>query len=243
MLDVQALHVHYGRVPAVHGVSLSVPAGEIVILIGANGAGKTTTLRAVSGLQRPSGGTITFAGTRIDGKRPHEILSLGLAHVPEGRRIFPDMTVQENLRLGAYRARNARAIGHAIDEVYERFPILGERRRQLGGTLSGGEQQMLAIGRALMASPRMLMLDEPSLGLAPIYVERVLDIILELNRKGLGILLVEQKAQAALEICDTAYVLETGRVVSSGTPDALMQNDGLRRAYLGASHPAELRPQ
>jgi branched-chain amino acid transport system ATP-binding protein len=241
MLEVRDLHVHYGRVPAVHGVSLSVPAGDIVTLIGANGAGKTTTLRAVSGLQRPSEGTITFAGARIDGKRPHEILGLGLAHVPEGRRIFPDLTVQENLRLGAYRVRQAGDVRRSIDEVYDRFPILGERRRQLGGTLSGGEQQMLAIGRALMTSPRMLMLDEPSLGLAPIYVDRVLDIILELNRKGLGILLVEQKAQAALEICDTAYVLETGRVVSSGTPDALVQDDALRRAYLGASYPAQPR--
>src|SRR5262245_11365080 len=239
MLEVQDLHVHYGRVPAVRGVSLSVPAGEIVTLVGANGAGKTTTLRALSGLQRPSAGRIEFAGARIDGKRPHEILGLGLAHVPEGRRIFPDMTVQENLRLGAYRSRNAAEVHRSLDEVYERFPILGERRRQLGGTLSGGEQQMLAIGRALMTSPRMLLLDEPSLGLAPIYVDRVLDIILELNRKGLGILLVEQKAQAALEICDTAYVLETGHVVSSGTPDELARNDAVRRAYLGGSRPLE----
>ena len=239
MLEVHDLHVQYGRVPAVRGISLSVPAGAIVTLVGANGAGKTTTLRALSGLQRPSAGTIRFAGDRIDGKRPHEILSLGLAHVPEGRRIFPDMTVQENLRIGAYRGRNAAAARRSLDDVYERFPILSERRRQLGGTLSGGEQQMLAIGRALMTAPRMLLLDEPSLGLAPIYVDRVLDIILDLNRKGLAILLVEQKAQAALEICDAAYVLETGQVVSSGTPDELARDDTIRRAYLGASHVPE----
>jgi branched-chain amino acid transport system ATP-binding protein len=242
MLEVRDLHVHYGRVPAVRGVSLSVPAGHIVTLVGANGAGKTTTLRALSGLQRPSAGMIEFAGVRIDGKRPHEILGLGLAHVPEGRRIFPDMTVQENLRLGAYRARSVGEAHRSLDEVYARFPILGERRKQLGGTLSGGEQQMLAIGRALMTAPRMLLLDEPSLGLAPIYVDRVLDIILELNGKGLAILLVEQKAQAALEICDTAYVLETGQVVSSGTPEDLARNDVIRRAYLGVSRSPEPCP-
>jgi branched-chain amino acid transport system ATP-binding protein len=233
MLDVRDLHVQYGRVPALHGVSLRIPAGEIVTLIGANGAGKTTTLRAISGLQRPSRGSITFEGQRIDGKRPHEILTLGLAHVPEGRRIFPDMTVHENLRLGAYRSHDSMGIQRHFEAVYERFPVLRERRKQLGGTLSGGEQQMLAIGRALMTAPRVLLLDEPSLGLAPLYIERVFDIILELNAKGLSILLVEQKAQAALEICHAAYVLETGHMVLQGTPDELLENDAVRRAYLG----------
>jgi branched-chain amino acid transport system ATP-binding protein len=234
MLDVQGLQVQYGRVPALHGVSLRVPIGQIVTLIGANGAGKTTTLRTISGLQRPSGGRITFHGQRIDGKRPHEILTLGIAHVPEGRQIFPDMTVEENLRIGAYRSRDRAGLRRHRDDVYGRFPVLHERRRQLAGTLSGGEQQMLAIGRALMTAPRMLLLDEPSLGLAPLYVERVLDIICELNARGLGILLVEQKAQAALEICHAAYVLETGRVVLTGAPEQLLENDALRRAYLGA---------
>jgi branched-chain amino acid transport system ATP-binding protein len=234
MLDVRDLQVHYGHVPALHGVSLRVSAGQIVTLIGANGAGKTTTLRTISGLQRPSSGSVTFDGQRLDGKRPHEVLTLGVAHVPEGRRIFPDMTVQENLRLGAYRSRDAAGLRHHLEEVYDRFPVLRERRNQLGGTLSGGEQQMLAIGRALMTAPRMLLLDEPSLGLAPLYVERVLDIISELNAKGLGILLVEQKAQAALEICHVAYVLETGRVVLTGTAEELLENDAIRRAYLGS---------
>jgi len=214
-------------------MSLRVDDRSVVTLIGANGAGKTTTLRAISGLLRPAQGRITFEGRRIDGLAPHEILSLGIAHVPEGRQIFPDLTVTENLRLGAYRSAGGAELRQRMEEVFARFPILRERRNQLGGTLSGGEQQMLAIGRALMARPRLLLLDEPSLGLSPIYIERVLAIIRELHAQGIAILLVEQKAPAALQIADRGYVLETGRVVLTGTGNELLNNDMVQRAYLG----------
>ncbi len=233
MLEVSDLRVDYGRVPALHGVSFAVPEARIVTLLGANGAGKSTTLRAISGLARPHAGTIVFRGRRIDGLPPHAIVSLGIAHVPEGRQIFPDLTVQENLRLGAYRAPDAGQVRRRQDAVFERFAILRERRHQLGGTLSGGEQQMLAIGRALMAGPRLLLLDEPSLGLAPLYAERVFAIVRELHADGMSILLVEQKAQAALAVADHAYVLETGRVALSGTGRQLLDDDGIQRAYLG----------
>jgi len=233
MLEVEELHVRYGRTPALHGVSLAVPKGAIVTLIGANGAGKTTTVRTISGLLRPSAGRIAFEGRRIEGMAPHEILGLGIAHVPEGRQIFPDLTVHENLRLGAYRTRDPAQARRRLDEVFARFPVLHERRRQLGGTLSGGEQQMLAIGRALVAAPRLLILDEPSLGLAPLFIERVMDIIRDLHAQGIAILLVEQKAQAALHIAQQAYVLETGRIAMAGTGRELLGNEEVRRAYLG----------
>ena len=233
MLEVEDLHVHYGPVAALKGISLRVETGSIVALIGANGAGKSTALRAISGLLAPSGGRIAFDGRRTDGLAPHEVLGLGIGHVPEGRQIFPDLTVWENLRLGAYREGDGRRVRGRLNEVFQQFPILGDRRWQLGGTLSGGEQQMLAIGRALMAEPRLLMLDEPSLGLAPRYVERVVEILQALNARGIAILLVEQKAQAALRIAHRGYVLETGRIVLEDAAARLLDNEEVQRAYLG----------
>jgi len=204
-----------------------------VTLIGANGAGKSTTLRAISGLLKPAAGRIIFEGRPIHGRPPHEILALGVGHVPEGRQIFPDLTVWENLRLGAFREHRHRQVQERTEAVFAEFPVLRERARQLGGTLSGGEQQMLAIGRALMASPRLLMLDEPSLGLAPLYVERVVEIVKRLNAQGIAILLVEQRAQAALRIAERGYVLETGRVVLADAGARLLDNEDVKRAYLG----------
>jgi branched-chain amino acid transport system ATP-binding protein len=233
LLEVEDLHVHYGPIAAVRGISLRVPAGSIVTLIGANGAGKSTTLRAISGLLTPTTGRIAFDGRPIQGRPPHEILALGIGHVPEGREIFPDLTVWENLRLGAFRERRVGPVKERLEAVLEEFPVLRERARQLGGTLSGGEQQMLAIGRALMAAPRLLMLDEPSLGLAPRYVERVLEIVQQLNARGLCILLVEQRAQAALRIAGRGYVLETGRIVLTDEGPRLLENEDVKRAYLG----------
>jgi branched-chain amino acid transport system ATP-binding protein len=233
VLELDDVRVHYGPIEALHGVSLRVDAGSIVTLIGANGAGKSTTLRTISGLLAPTGGRITFDGRPIHGRPPHEILGLGIGHVPEGRQIFPDLTVWENLRLGAFRERRPREIAERLEATLVRFPVLRERARQLGGTLSGGEQQMLAIGRALMARPRLLMLDEPSLGLAPLYVERVVEIIKALNAAGIAILLVEQRAQAALRIARRGYVLETGRVVLSDEGARLLENEDVKRAYLG----------
>ena len=233
MLELEDVHVRYGPVEAVRGISLRVDAGTIVTLIGANGAGKSTTLRAISGLLRPAAGRITFEGRPIHGQPPHEILALGLGHVPEGRQIFPDLTVWENLRLGAFRERGHRQVQERLEAVLAEFPVLGERARQLGGTLSGGEQQMLAIGRALMARPRLLMLDEPSLGLAPLYVERVVEIVKRLNAQGIAILLVEQRAQAALRIAQRGYVLETGRIVLADAGARLLDNEDVKRAYLG----------
>ena len=233
MLELEDVHVRYGPIEAVRGISLRVAAGTIVTLIGANGAGKSTTLRAISGLLRPAAGRITFEGRPIHGRPPHEILALGVGHVPEGRQIFPDLTVWENLRLGAFRERGRRPVQERLEAVFAEFPVLRERARQLGGTLSGGEQQMLAIGRALMASPRLLMLDEPSLGLAPLYVERVVEIVKRLNAQGIAILLVEQRAQAALRIAERGYVLETGRIVLADAGARLLDNEDVKRAYLG----------
>jgi branched-chain amino acid transport system ATP-binding protein len=233
VLELENVHVRYGPVEAVRGISLQIPAGAIVTLIGANGAGKSTTLRTVSGLLAPAAGRILFAGQPIHGRPPHEILALGVGHVPEGRQIFPDLTVRENLRLGAFRERAPRQVQERLDVVMQEFPVLRERARQLGGTLSGGEQQMLAIGRALMAGPRLLMLDEPSLGLAPLYVERVMQIVVKLNRQGISILLVEQRAQAALRIAERGYVLETGRIVLADAGARLLENEDVKRAYLG----------
>ena len=229
MLKVDDIHVYYGSIHAVKGVSFEVNEGEIVTLIGANGAGKSTVLNTVSGLLHPRTGSVQFMGQDLRGTAAHKVVERGLAQVPEGRRIFLQMTVEENLEMGAYTRPNS-TIAPGIADVYKRFPRLEERRRQVAGTLSGGEQQMLAMGRALMSSPKLLMLDEPSMGLAPILVEQIFDIIKELHAT---ILLVEQNAQAALSVADRAYVLETGRISLSGTGAELMASDQVRRAYLG----------
>ncbi|HZQ78410.1 MAG TPA: ABC transporter ATP-binding protein [Acidimicrobiia bacterium] len=236
LLAVDGLEVAYGKIRAVRGVSFSVDAGAVVTLIGANGAGKTTTLRTLSGLLQPSAGTVAFEGRRIDGVAPHEIVELGIAHVPEGRRIFPRMSVRENLELGAF-IRTGRApaqeVAADLDRVFRLFPVLAERRRQAGGTLSGGEQQMLAIGRALMSRPRLLMLDEPSMGLSPIMMSLIFTTLAELKAEGTTILLVEQNAQAALALADRAYVIETGSVVLEGSAAELAASEQVRKAYLG----------
>ena len=232
MLAVNDIHVYYGSIHAVKGVSLEVNEGEIVTLIGANGAGKSTVLNTISGLLHPRGGSVTFMGQDLEGVPPHKLVARGMAQVPEGRRIFLQMTVEENLEMGAYTQSKA-SIDGSIEDVYRRFPRLQERRKQIAGTLSGGEQQMLAMGRALMSHPRLLMLDEPSMGLAPILVEQIFDIIRELHAAGTTILLVEQNAQAALSVADRAYVLETGRISLSGTGAELMASDKVREAYLG----------
>ena len=232
MPAVNDIHVYYGSIHAVKGVSLEVNEGEIVTLIGANGAGKSTVLNTISGLLHPRGGSVTFMGQDLKGVPPHKLVARGMAQVPEGRRIFLQMTVEENLEMGAYTQSKA-SIDGSIEDVYRRFPRLQERRKQIAGTLSGGEQQMLAMGRALMSHPRLLMLDEPSMGLAPILVEQIFDIIRELHAAGTTILLVEQNAQAALSVADRAYVLETGRISLSGTGAELMASDKVREAYLG----------
>ncbi|MBR4656956.1 MAG: ABC transporter ATP-binding protein [Oscillospiraceae bacterium] len=233
MLQAEDLNVYYGSIHAIHGVSFSVNQGEIVTLIGANGAGKSTTLNTVSGLLRSKTGSLTFKGENIGAVAPHNIVRRGIVHVPEGRRIFAHLTVEENLEMGAY-TRPGRELEDSIADVYDRFPRLKERRRQVAGTLSGGEQQMLAIGRALVCKPSLLMLDEPSMGLAPILVEQVFSIIQEIHESGVTILLVEQNARMALSIADRGYVLETGRVVLTGEGKSLMENDSVRKAYLGS---------
>src|SRR6184192_465295 len=232
LLEVSDLHAHYGSIEALKGVSLTVDAGEVVTLIGSNGAGKSTTLRSISGLTPASAGKITFAGEDITRVPPHEVVIRGIALAPEGRHCFPRMTVRENLDLGAHRRRGPE-IAEDLDRVYDLFPRLKERERQKAGTMSGGEQQMLAIGRALMARPRLLLLDEPSLGIAPIVVDRIYETIGEINRSGVAILLVEQNANRALEAASRGYVLETGRVVLSGESRKLRQREEVRRAYLG----------
>ena len=232
MLEIKDLHVSYGGIQALRGVSLTVPEGKIVTLIGANGAGKSTTLQTISGLLHSRTGSIEFCGENISHLPSYKIVEKGLAQVPEGRRIFLQMTVQENLEMGAYTQNNS-GVDADLDAVYERFPRLRERRRQIAGTLSGGEQQMLAIGRALMSHPKLLMLDEPSMGLAPILVEQIFDIIRELHKSGTTILLVEQNAQMALSVADRAYVLETGKITLSGTGAELAASDAVRKAYLG----------
>ena len=232
MLKVDDIHVYYGSIHAVKGVSFEVNEGEIVTLIGANGAGKSTVLNTVSGLLHPRTGSVCFMDQDLRGVPPHKVVERGLAQVPEGRRIFLQMTVEENLEMGAY-TQPGSSIAPGIADVYKRFPRLEERRRQVAGTLSGGEQQMLAMGRALMSRPKLLMLDEPSMGLAPILVEQIFDIIKELHAAGTTILLVEQNAQAALSVADRAYVLETGRISLSGTGAELMASDKVQKAYLG----------
>jgi branched-chain amino acid transport system ATP-binding protein len=225
--------VHYGAIHALRGVSFRVGEGEIVTLIGANGAGKTTTLRAISGMLKPSSGNIRYAGAEIAGLKPHRLVAQGLCHAPEGRGIFPNLTVTENLRLGAFLRRDAAGIASDVEHGFTLFPRLRERAAQMAGTLSGGEQQMLAIARALMARPRLLLLDEPSLGLAPTVVETIFAIIQEINRQGVTILLVEQNAHLALGIAHQGYVLETGSVVQSGTGQDLLRSPEIRKAYLG----------
>ena len=232
ILQVNDLHVYYGSIHAVKGVSFEVNEGEIVTLIGANGAGKSTVLNTVSGLLHPKHGSVVFEGKDLKGVPAHKIVEHGLAQVPEGRHVFLQMTVEDNLEMGAYTQPNS-TIEAGIADVYERFPRLKERRKQIAGTLSGGEQQMLAMGRALMSKPKLLMLDEPSMGLAPILVEQIFDIIRELHTAGTTILLVKQNAQAALSVADRAYVLETGRITLSGTGKELMASDAVRKAYLG----------
>ena len=232
MLKVTDLNVFYGSIHAVKGVSFHVDAGEVVTLIGANGAGKSTVLNTVSGLLHPRSGSVSYEGQDLHAVPPDKIVARGLAQVPEGRHVFLQMTVEENLELGAY-TQPGSTVGPGIADVYARFPRLKERRRQIAGTLSGGEQQMLAMGRALMSRPKLLMLDEPSMGLAPILVEQIFDIIRELHAAGTTILLVEQNAQAALSVADRAYVLETGRITISGTGKELMASDAVRKAYLG----------
>ena len=223
----------YGPVEVLHGVSLRVAEGELVCLLGANGAGKSTTVRTISGLLRPTSGAITFRGERLDGRPAHAVLRRGIAQCPEGRRIFPEMTVQENLEMGAYVRGHAGAGPDDLERVFHHFPRLKERARQLGGTLSGGEQQMLAIARALMSAPRLLLLDEPSLGLAPTMVETVFRVIAEIRRQGMTVLMVEQNAALALRMADRAYVMESGRIALEGAARDLLDNADVRRAYLG----------
>ncbi|UWG95897.1 ABC transporter ATP-binding protein [Dehalobacter sp. DCM] len=232
MLKVNDINVFYGAIHAIKGISLEVNEGEIVTLIGANGAGKSTILKTISGLLRTKTGEINFLGENITSTAPHKIVERGLAHVPEGRRIFLEMTVQDNLEMGAYTCP-PRSIEPEMEKVYALFPRLLERRRQVAGTLSGGEQQMLAIGRALMSQPKLLMLDEPSMGLAPILVEQIFTIIQEMNKAGTTVLLVEQNAQMALSVANRAYVLETGSITISGTGQELSESDEIRKAYLG----------
>lgn len=234
MLELSEIKAGYGAIEALHGVSLAVGQGEIVTLVGANGAGKSTTLRAVSGLIAPRSGDIRFEGRSIARMRPHEIVRLGLAHVPEGRMVFANLTVLENLRMGAYLQPDRSVIAAELEKVFGIFPRLSERKAQLAGTLSGGEQQMLAIGRALMGRPRFLMLDEPSLGIAPLLVKSIFEQIVRINRDhGLTILLVEQNANLALRVSRRGYVLETGRIAASGTSEALLSDPQVREAYLG----------
>lgn len=232
MLKVEDINVFYGNIHAIKGISFEVNEGEIVTLIGANGAGKSTTLNTVAGLLKPASGSIEFEGSSLLGVPAHKIVGKGMALCPEGRRIFLQLSVQENLEMGAY-TRSGAEVADLIASVYDRFPRLKERYKQVAGTLSGGEQQMLAMGRALMSKPRLMMLDEPSMGLAPILVEKIFQIIEELNKAGTTILLVEQNAQMALSIADRSYVLETGRIVTSGTGEELLHNDAVKRAYLG----------
>jgi branched-chain amino acid transport system ATP-binding protein len=233
LLDVRDLRVRYGTIEAVKGLTFSVAPGEIVCLIGANGAGKTTTMRTLSGLLRPSSGEVWYGGERIDHLHAHDIVRAGLAQVPEGRRVFPYMTVRENLDMGAYTRRDRSAVAADLDKVYDLFPILRERARQAAGTLSGGEQQMLAMGRALMARPQLLLMDEPSMGLAPIVVQRIFAIVREISADGTTILLVEQNAAAALRLADRGYVLETGRIVLADTASSLLADEQVRKTYLG----------
>ena len=233
MLDIKDINVYYGAIHAIKGISLYVNEGEIVTLIGANGAGKSTTLRTISGLLKPKTGTINFLGNEISGMAAHKIVREGISQVPEGRRIFTDMTVMENLELGAFIRDDKKTIAQDLKMVFQRFPRLEERKLQLAGTLSGGEQQMLAMGRALMSRPKLLLLDEPSMGLAPLLIREIFSIIVDINKTGTTVLLVEQNANMALSIANRAYVLETGRITLSGDAKKLAASEEVRKAYLG----------
>lgn len=233
MLELKDVNVTYGAIHAIHDVSLTVNDGEIVSLIGANGAGKTTILHTITGLKKAAGGSIVYNGTDLLKTEPSKIITLGMAHVPEGRHIFPDMTVSENLEMGAYIRKDMDGIQQSMKEVFERFPRLKERRRQLAGTLSGGEQQMLAVGRALMSNPKIILMDEPSMGLSPLLVKEIFHIIQEVHKQGITVLLVEQNAKMALSIADRAYVLETGHISMSGDAAELLNDEKVKKAYLG----------
>ncbi|HEY7706191.1 MAG TPA: ABC transporter ATP-binding protein [Gaiellaceae bacterium] len=235
MLELEDIHTYYGTIHAIKGVSLDVYEGEVVTLIGANGAGKSTTLRSINGLNHPREGRIRFQGTDITQEPPHDVVKMGISQSPEGRRLFPRMSVMENLEMGAFQRDDKAAIRESLDRVFELFPRLQERRNQKAGTMSGGEQQMCAIGRALMAQPKLLLLDEPSMGLAPIFVERIFDIVREINKQGTPILLVEQNALMALEVADRGYVMETGVIALADEAKALAQNEQVRKTYLGES--------
>lgn len=236
MLKVENLNVHYGVIQAVENVSIEVNEGEIVTLIGANGAGKTTILHTITGLKKATSGSVTWDGVNLLKEEPSRIVTYGVAHVPEGRHVFVDMTVRENLEMGAYiyKRKDKDKVAERLDDVFRKFPRLKERQIQLAGTLSGGEQQMLAVGRALMSAPRIILMDEPSMGLSPILVQEIFKIIKEINEQGIMILLVEQNAKMALKVADRAYVLETGKIKLSGNAKELLNNDEVRRAYLGA---------
>lgn len=233
MLEVKNLEVYYGVIQAVKGISFEVNEGEVIALIGANGAGKTTTLATVTGMQKPAAGEILFEGRDIAKVPGHKIVSMGMAHVPEGRRVFAELSVYQNLKLGAYTRKDKSEIADSLNHVYRRFPRLKERRNQLAGTLSGGEQQMLAMGRALMSKPKIILMDEPSMGLSPILVEEIFQIIRDISSGGTTVLLVEQNAKKALAIADRAYVLETGNIVLSGRAEEMLHNDEIKKAYLG----------
>ena len=233
MLEVKNLEVYYGVIQAIKGISFEVNEGEVIALIGANGAGKTTTLQTITGMLQPKAGEIIFEGKDISKIPGHKIVSMGMAHVPEGRRVFSQLSVYENLKLGAYTRKDRSNIDKELQSIYERFPRLAERKNQLAGTLSGGEQQMLAMGRALMSKPSIVLMDEPSMGLSPILVNEIFDIIESISKSGTTVLLVEQNAKKALSIADRAYVLETGKVVLEGDAKDLLENDSIKKAYLG----------
>ena len=233
MLEVKDLEVHYGVIRAIKGISFEVNEGEVISLIGANGAGKTTTLHAISGLLSKSAGSVTLMGKDITNLAAHKMVSLGMAHVPEGRRVFSELTVLENLKLGAYTRSDKKELEDTLNMVYKRFPRLMERRNQIAGTLSGGEQQMLAMGRALMSHPKLILMDEPSMGLSPIFVEEIFSIIRDISAEGTTVLLVEQNAKKALSIADRAYVLETGNITLSGDASSLLNDESVKKAYLG----------
>jgi branched-chain amino acid transport system ATP-binding protein len=233
VLELENVHTYYGAIHAIKGISLDVRQGEIVTLLGANGAGKSTTLRSINGLNHPRRGHIRFRGEDITHAKPHDIVARGVAQSPEGRKLFPRMTVLENLEMGAFQRKDKSDLKEDLDRVFSLFPRLAERKSQKAGTMSGGEQQMCAIGRALMAHPNLLLLDEPSMGLAPIFVEKIFEIIVEINKQGTPILLVEQNALMALEVAQRGYVLETGKIALSDTARALRENEGVRKTYLG----------
>ena len=233
MLEIKDLEVYYGVIQAIKGISFEVNKGEVIALIGANGVGKTTILHTITGLLSPKKGSVMYEGTDITKIPAHKIVSLGMAHVPEGRRVFADLSVYENLKMGAYTRKDKNEVEETLERVYERFPRLKERKNQMAGTLSGGEQQMLAMGRALMSKPKIILMDEPSMGLSPILVNEIFDIIQEVSKSGTTVLLVEQNAKKALSIADRAYVLETGKIVLEGKAEDLLNDDSIKKAYLG----------